>query len=140
MLYNSPRDFEIWDYYAGHQQLLIRSTKKLPSETNLDIVFWAVEYLCIPPFFKGIAIRFASADESRKIEQATGKRPKCPVIAIDSGCSPSLVSALGFVVREHSLEIYESTIVRPGVSKPRSYYGTVLAYFSAGKDITEYHK
>ena len=65
MIYSSNRSFKIWAYTISHCSLLLRSPMKYFDEEgyssstayNIDIEFWAVEYINIPTFLEDILIK-----------------------------------------------------------------------------------
>ncbi|MVM35293.1 hypothetical protein GO755_35050 [Spirosoma sp. HMF4905] len=65
MIYLSDRNFRIWAYTVSHYSLLLRSPLLLPDEDgysdrysyNIDLEFWAVEYISIPTSISSIALK-----------------------------------------------------------------------------------
>ncbi|MCY1660772.1 hypothetical protein [Chryseobacterium sp. SL1] len=73
-IYNSNRKFRIWAYTVSHSSLLLRSEMKYPDQdnysdstsSNIDIEFWAVNYINLPSDFFGIHIREITSEELPK--------------------------------------------------------------------------
>jgi hypothetical protein len=64
MIYKSERKFKIWAYTVSHNSLLLRSVMKFQDDReysketsfNIDIEFWAVEYINLPTTLNNIRI------------------------------------------------------------------------------------
>ena len=56
MIYQSDRDFQLWDYTVGHAQMLLRSPASIDEPFNIDIVFLGVEKLDIPTRMAGLTM------------------------------------------------------------------------------------
>ncbi len=67
----SDRDFQVWEYLVSHGQLLIRSPGF--KRTNVDIEFFAVEYVSLPHYLKGIEILEPTAEEDESFRQLVGR-------------------------------------------------------------------
>jgi len=63
------RKFQLWDYYSGHDQLLLRSCMGTQYPTNTDIVFIAVKYVEIPTSFEGLQICAPTPEETGRVHQ-----------------------------------------------------------------------
>ena len=50
------RKFQVWRYTVGHKQMLLRSVKSEQAGTRIDVLFKAVEYICIPTTIENIVI------------------------------------------------------------------------------------
>jgi LmbE family N-acetylglucosaminyl deacetylase len=46
-MYESERDFKLWDYRVSHAQLLLRSPMSPDRGTNVDVQFWGVPDSCV---------------------------------------------------------------------------------------------
>ncbi|AZA84679.1 hypothetical protein C1637_07525 [Chryseobacterium lactis] len=65
MIFCSNRKFKIWGYIVSHSSLLIRSERKYPDQDdytkdncyNIDLEFWAVNYMNIPTSIDNIIIK-----------------------------------------------------------------------------------
>ncbi|WP_370901586.1 hypothetical protein [Chryseobacterium gossypii] len=63
--YNSSRTFKLWAYTVSHSSLLIRSEMQYPDQENyseetvynIDLEFWAINYIDIPSKFNELIIR-----------------------------------------------------------------------------------
>jgi hypothetical protein len=62
-LLNSSRQYQIWEYTVGHQQLLLRSIKAPDQPTRIDILFKNVAAIHLPASWQGLTISEASASE-----------------------------------------------------------------------------
>lgn len=51
LYFKSLRNFQLWEYFVSHSQLLIRSPKTSDSEKNVDILFSGVKYISLPCSF-----------------------------------------------------------------------------------------
>src|SRR5215471_6097496 len=51
VIYRSSREFQVWEYFVSHSQLLIRSPKGVDYTKNIDLMFRAVGYMSLPAYF-----------------------------------------------------------------------------------------
>ncbi len=71
MIYNSNRKFKMWAYIVSHSSLLLRSEMKFPDQDNytedqsynIDLEFWAVNYINIPTILNNIIIKEITVKE-----------------------------------------------------------------------------
>lgn len=111
------REFQLWDYWVSHSQLLIRSplNENEGVMTNLDIIFRGVDYLALPsgPF----KLRLCEAsDEESALALSESKpgaiSPGGNVFVLFCEGSKHYVIAYSFEVSENTLELFESSLIR----------------------------
>jgi hypothetical protein len=73
-IFRSERRFVMWAYSASHSQLLLRSTPGAGHETTIDLLFKPIEAVKIRDVYDGLAIRCATAEEAKRIEEPRGPR------------------------------------------------------------------
>ena len=103
--------FQIWEYRAGHQQLLIRSPKDEQHERNVDIVFAGVEYVDIPAILMGIDLAPPTTEDLRRVERR--HRPNVDpstVCVLVSGSKRHLIVAAGWKLSQNDLGPFESSL------------------------------
>ena len=52
----SDRHFQVWRYEVGHSQLLLRSVKASGHDSRIDVLFKAVDSICMPTSLDGLTI------------------------------------------------------------------------------------
>jgi len=110
------RSFELWRYFVGHAQLLLRSTKSEEHGTRIDVGFKNVRYVQLPTSMGSLSIEIgADSDLPDDVQQALDT----------AGMTIFLVTTdigHGFVVagyggwREDDGEYYEPSGVLPDIA------------------------
>jgi hypothetical protein len=59
-IFNRQRTFQIWEYTAGHKQLLLRSTKAEGLPTRIDVLFKVVRAINLLTVMDGLTISEAA--------------------------------------------------------------------------------
>lgn len=130
MIFQSDRHFKLWDYSVSHMQMLLRSPRTPDIETNIDVVFWGVEFVELPTSLLGIEIIAASSGDASDL-RARLKRNVEPggLFRVVSSGNSYVVVASGFTVFQNMLDIFDSTVICfPAEDRPREDYGTILAH------------
>lgn len=129
MLFESDRTFRLWQFLVSHNQLLIRSPRSSVHCSNIDIVFWGVEYVEMPSHLKGVTMTANTTLEIEKAETLIGKSDETSsVFVIESESRKFLIIAGGFKVLRNNLDIFESSLELFAGSDPLKYLGEVLAH------------
>jgi hypothetical protein len=125
-MYESKRDFKLWDYRVSHGQLLLRSPMSPDLNTNVDLQFWGVEFVRLPTVMHGIRLRLANDDEKTSV--AGRYAPECngSVFSCDED-GAAIVIAAGCRVLENAMDIFESSLFSIHDPEDRPL-GTVLAH------------
>jgi hypothetical protein len=111
IVYESKREFKIWDYNVTHKQLLIRSPRTNRERENIDIVFWGVEQVALDTSFDGVSLQLHACDAESSL-----------VFTIGIG----RVRAAGCKVLANELELFDSSLVYFDRDRAAEEYGTVL--------------
>ena len=127
-MYESERDFKLWDYRVSHAQLLLRSPMAPDRGTNVDVQFWGVEFVRLPTVLRGIRVRGADDPEKERDALRHGFKYPGRIFLLD-GQDEALVIAAGCRVLENTIDIFESSLVSIHDNEDRSL-GTVLAHSS----------
>ena len=56
MIFQSEREFQLWDYTIGHAQLLLRSPATAEEPFNIDLMFLGVKRIDIPTRMAGLTL------------------------------------------------------------------------------------
>lgn len=108
------RRFQLWRYTVSHRHVLLRSTKRNPADTRVDIAFKDVALLCLPTILDGLSTRVVSAESIGLgvSEQMVGDRT---VYLIDSqsGEGPWWIVAGAIFVAEDQKEYLDPSAVFP---------------------------
>ena len=123
-MFQSDRKFKLWDYRVSHNQALIRSPRSPDISTNVDLVFWGVEYLSVPSTFDGIAMTKADA------MAANGFTPSSngDVFVIETSGESFVIVAAGCKVLENGMDIFESSLEGFAATDENRDLGNVLAH------------
>lgn len=128
MIYESERNFRIWDYNISHKQMLMRSPMAPGVAENIDIFLWGVEYLDLPTGLDGLSIASATAEEATQIAQLLPSRIRLPrVFCFESNGHRFLVAAWGFKVLQNQLDIFQSSLEYFAGTDPQLDRGKVIA-------------
>lgn len=123
-MFQSDRKFKLWDYRVSHKQALIRSPKTPDIATNVDFVFWGVEYLSIPSTLDGIAVVKADAMAGNGFTPSSNG----DVFVIETGGESYVIVAAGCKVLENRLDIFESSLEGFAATDENRDLGNVLAH------------
>lgn len=107
-MFQSSRQFQLWDYNVSHQQLLLRSPKSQEEETNVDLIFHGVEQISLPTSLAGVQIVAQPFDG----EIATRERLSTAgtVYVINSEGKTGWIVAYGCWAFENRVGLFESTL------------------------------
>jgi hypothetical protein len=114
-LYRSTRQFRVFDYSPSHSQLLIRSSINKDYQTNIDIIFFGVEYIQINLFLNGISIDNDSNDTLTNVQNEPSRNDLNRIFKIISENRHYHIEAGFFKVYENTLEFSESSL---GLASP----------------------
>jgi hypothetical protein len=128
MYFTSDRTFKLWDYRVSHEQMLLRSPRTPQIETNIDVVFWGVEWIELPTVLAGVGLMAPDADEAAAITRRHKGVEDGSLYCIASGGDRYFIAAQGFRVLQNVLDIFDSTLVNPAFDRPIEEYGVVLAH------------
>jgi hypothetical protein len=129
MSFSSERAFRLWDYNVSHNQLLLRSPRGPDVATNIDVVFWGVEYLAIASALHGIAMIPCGVEDRAKVEDALGKScDPASLYCLQSESRRFVVYAAGFKVLENTLDIFSSSLEYFAATDSSRDLGAVLAH------------
>jgi len=106
------REFNVWEYHVSHGSLLLRSPKRENVDTNIDIVFTGVEYICGPSILGVIDFSSPTETELRVVFDAiANKMERCTLWAWNTKSSRLLIAGLSFEINENKHEITSSPFV-----------------------------
>lgn len=103
-MFESARRFRLWEYRVSHNQLLIRSPKNSDFSTNIDLVFWGVEFLKIPSSFNGLSVRKGSKSDDRLNVKEIDS------FIFESSGQEFFLEAGGCKILENELDIFEASL------------------------------
>ena len=128
ILFESGRRLKFWDYVVTHNQMLLRSPRSPTESTNIDLVFWHVQFVQLPTLMNGFRLETASVEEVDRLN-AIHVRHALPdfCYAISSSEQRYLVVAGGFKVLENELDIFV-TALHFFSNEPNRDLGNVLAH------------
>lgn len=130
MVFDSSREFSVWDYNVSHAQLLIRSPKSTEMSDNIDIVFWGVKYVEIPTSFVGLSLSVAGGDAIQRVKGVAGvpcEKETVFFISVADGRRFIVVSQ-GFKVLRNKLDIFDSTLEYFAATDTKRDLGEVMAH------------
>jgi hypothetical protein len=125
-MFTSDRRFKLWDCRVSHNQLLIRSPATPEIPTNIDVIFWGVEFVSVPTNLNGLAIERQS--DGSNIGIPISPSPNGERFLIESNGKCFAVVAAGFKVLENSLDIFESSLEGFAATQAGRDLGNVLAH------------
>lgn len=106
-MFISDRSYRLWEFNVSHKQMLLRSPRGPDVLTNIDVVFWGVEYLEMPSNLNGLELlEESSTARECKWECNTGTKP----FTLRSSNNNYVVVAAGCKVLENRLDIFESSL------------------------------
>ena len=92
------RVFQLWGYTVGMGRLLLRSTKSPTYSTRIDVLIQNVQFVKMPAYLEGLAIRVANESERMMVEVEVGALPsgdvKCFVVSGSSYTGYVIAGAL----------------------------------------------
>jgi hypothetical protein len=93
---------------VSHGSALVRSPRGGEHPTNIDIVFWGVEYLAVPRHLKGISVEAGNPTECALASEMLGKDvPSERVWALVSNGFRHLAVVAQIQVRETDMDIFD---------------------------------
>jgi hypothetical protein len=103
VIYQSDREFQLWDYTVSHAQLLLRSPATTSEPFNVDIVFLGVKELDLPTSLKGLTMT--------RSEHPTpaGRGPRDRYKLTSDGKEYTIVAAAFRIYKNH-LDLKESSL------------------------------
>jgi len=106
--------FALWDYYEGHQSLLIRSPKGGNQDHNIDLIFRGVEYVAVPSVLKDLILDEPTKSDRKFIEGILGELPQHDhVYVLVADSYRHFVVAVALKITEHNEGIYETPFEKP---------------------------
>lgn len=105
-LYN--RRFQFWKYRVSHGELLIRSPKSYENDTNIDFMFFSVEYVELPRFFEKVTL-VEPTDEDFEYIKSRMTRPmrNNKIFVLMTENKKYYVVGIHLKVSENNLEFFE---------------------------------
>jgi hypothetical protein len=103
VIFQSDRDFQLWDYTVGHAQLLLRSPASISQPFNIDLVFLGVEELDIPTRLRGLVMM----EPERLIRVGGGSKA---IHRLISGGKQHTVVAVAFRIYKNQHDLMESSL------------------------------
>ena len=125
-MFDSKRQFKLWDYNVSHQQLLLRSPRTGNETENLDVVFWGVKHVCLPSILEEISLRLATTDQVERLSDMITTDLGIPVFQVQTSDGSGVVVAAGCKVLQNELEIFDSSLVYFDRDRPKDEYGVVI--------------
>lgn len=110
--YVSKRYFTVFDFQRSHGQLLIRSCKNEAFDTNIDIIFFGVQFIQLFTNLWGVSIKLSEDQDIVKYElvRAYLKHGENNLFEITSGKQKYYVAASFVKVFENNLEYEETSL------------------------------
>jgi hypothetical protein len=129
MQFDSDRYFQIWDYHVSHARVLIRSASPSDSSKNIDIIFYAVDYLGIPSCFEGLTLSSVLMEEAIRAGAPADELGRSTAFRLETGDRAYFVIALACRVLENDLDLFDSSIGEIGAGeRRRDDLGRILAH------------
>ena len=125
-MFTSDRRFKLWDCRVSHNQLLIRSPATPEITSNIDVIFWGVEFVSMPTTLNGLAIERRSDGKDIGIPISPSPNGERFLIQSDGKCFAVVVA--GFKVLENSLDIFDSSLEGFAATQAGRDLGNVLAH------------
>lgn len=125
-MFESNRQFKLWDYNVSHQQLLLRSPRTGNETNNLDVVFWGVKHVCLPSILDELSLRLATTEEANRLSDMITTDSGVPVFRVQASDGSGVVVADGCKVMQNELEIFDSSLVYFDRDRPKDEYGVVI--------------
>ena len=125
-MFESKRQFKLWDYNVSHQQLLLRSPRTGNETDNIDLVFWGVKHVCLPSVLEEVSLRLATTEEVDQFSGLITTDSDIPVFHVEASDGSGVVVAAGCKVLKNELEIFDSSLVYFDRDRPKDEYGVVI--------------
>ncbi|GAB2769820.1 hypothetical protein GCM10027275_10410 [Rhabdobacter roseus] len=111
-IFNSDRDFTVFDYFISHGQLLIRSKKGDNQKCNIDIIFFDTTFLQLFTMLYGLTIRVVNKDDFIKYDSVNKylSYDNSNLFEIISGNEKYYIAASFVKVFENELEFNETSL------------------------------
>jgi hypothetical protein len=111
----NDREFEFWEYKVSHGQLLIRSPKASPHNTNIDLIFGGVKYISLPRFLGRLSIYEGLPHDVRQVEELwAGEISTARIFVLISEKHRYYIIAYSLCVQENELGMFESSLISFG--------------------------
>lgn len=110
------REFQVWDFWVSHSQLLIRSPQNLGDKqpTNIDVRFIGVEYMELPGGGFSLEIEEAQSADKEFVKLRIGRDidSEDTLYILKCGGRRYLVVAWRMSIEENKLDLFESSLQR----------------------------
>lgn len=126
MIYDSKRTFQVWDYRVSHQQLLLRSPRNTEFDSNIDIIFFGVEYINVPILVKCLCINPQNDHRNLHAVSISNNGSTFEIISANSSYH---VIASSLNIFENRLDIFDSTLIDVNKPRQKAELGVLLASF-----------
>jgi hypothetical protein len=103
VIYQSDRDFQLWDYTVSHAQLLLRSPATTAEPFNIDIVFLGVKELDLPTSMRGLTM----TGPEPLLDAGRSPRDR---YRLTSGGKEYAIVAAAFRIYKNHLDLKESSL------------------------------
>ena len=109
-------DFQFWEYRVSHRQLLIRCPKRDDSSRNVDIKFYNVEYVDLPPVLPQLEIGEPNHDDILFVQNRLGKPvAQERITVLETLGRRHIVVAGRIVIEESQMRIFDSPFELPPI-------------------------
>lgn len=112
--YSSNRWFKVFDFHTSYEHFLIRSEKGTRDgyANNVDLIFFAVQFISIPTSFDGIKITNPCNKKAIEIEKKYALKPNKGkfVFFLESETKKHFIIASSLAIDEHNLNVNESSL------------------------------
>ena len=113
------RSFKLWEYRVSHKQLLIRCPKATNAESNIDVMFFNVQYIDLPTSFPDLQLDLPTRDEAVRLREHVEALAEGQIVfAIKTNHRRHLVVAGAVKVCTTKMGIFESPFKLPPVELP----------------------
>ena len=102
--------FQFWEYRVSHGCLLVRSPRTPSRVENIDIEFYAVEFVQLPRHLGSVRLCDPTPLELAHVQDQLGREIRDPtkLWVLSDGTRRHLVAAAGMRTTRNSLDIFES--------------------------------
>jgi hypothetical protein len=109
-------EFQFWEYRVSHRQLLIRCPKRDDSSNNVDIKFYNVEYVDLPPVLPRLEIDEPNHADVIFVQSRLSKPvEKERITILKTSNRRHVVVAGSVVISESQMGIFDSPFELPPV-------------------------
>ncbi len=128
-VFRSELTFKVWEYKVSHSQLLIRSP--ISTGGNLDLIFQAVSFVCLPTIFRdGVVVSALDDIEPIGPVSRDDLEPSSCVFLLKAPSPQWVVVASRLRVEHNDLELFESSLESFNDTEPRT--GRLIVSASRG--------